>query len=294
MQGPDPRKVFVVHGRNSSARDAVFAFLRSLGLEPIEWEHAIELTGEGTPYIGTVLDVAFSRAQAVVVLLTPDEITYLRSEYADGDNDPETNPAPQARPNVLFEAGMAMGRDSDRTVLVEFGQVREFTDVTGRHRVRLDNSAKKRKSLAQRLRTAGCAVNMVGDDWLRDGDLSPPGAPGAGLPLGKRVPGTGAAKRALFDLNYHNRGSGSSGRLQLINRGPETVYDVDLEFPPEAGNFHLMTDELPLSKLPSGKSVNLLASRSWGQGKDHFDVRVTGRMADGTRIEEEVFVSLTA
>jgi predicted nucleotide-binding protein len=34
--GTDPRKVFVIHGRNELARKALFDFLRSIGLDPIE------------------------------------------------------------------------------------------------------------------------------------------------------------------------------------------------------------------------------------------------------------------
>jgi hypothetical protein len=36
--------VFVVHGRDIAARDAVFAFLRSLALKPLEWTQALKLT----------------------------------------------------------------------------------------------------------------------------------------------------------------------------------------------------------------------------------------------------------
>ena len=106
LTGERARKVFVVHGRNDQARSAMFAFLQSIGLDPIEWSEAVKMTGEGSPYIGQVLDVAFSSAQAIVVLLTPDDIAYLRSEYASDENDTETEPSAQARPNVLFEAGM--------------------------------------------------------------------------------------------------------------------------------------------------------------------------------------------
>ncbi len=102
------RRVFVVHGRNKAARGAMFAFLRSIGLVPIEWSQAIAMTRRASPYIGEVLDVALEAAQAVVVLMTPDEIASLQAQYAD-DDDPETTPGGQARPNVFFEAGLALG-----------------------------------------------------------------------------------------------------------------------------------------------------------------------------------------
>jgi hypothetical protein len=66
-RGPDPRKLFVIHGRNEAAREAIFTFLRSIGLEPIEWIEALRMTGQGSPYIGDVLDAAFANAQAVAV-----------------------------------------------------------------------------------------------------------------------------------------------------------------------------------------------------------------------------------
>jgi len=132
--------VFVVHGRNVHLRDSLFAFLRAVDLKPLEWSQAITATGEGSPYIGQVLDAAFSKARAVVVLMTPDDEAWLKKEFLDGyDEQYEREPTGQARPNVLFEAGMAMGRDSKRTVLVQIGYLRPFSDVGGRHVLRLDN-----------------------------------------------------------------------------------------------------------------------------------------------------------
>lgn len=285
---PDPTRVFVVHGRNRVARDGMFAFLKAVGLEPIEWSEAVSLTGEGSPYIGQVLDAAFSAAQAIVVLLTPDEITYLRTEYADTTDDPEIKAAAQARPNVLFEAGMAMGRNAARTVLVELGHVRPFSDVAGRHALRLDGALETRKSLIRRLETAGCRVDTSRSEWETAGDLTPPPPPGGGIPLGKRVPDQAQMPGVKLDLRYHDRSN--SGRLEVINRGKVPVFDVALAVP-DGTNLRLVTDALPIPKLPPGKSVMLIAIRFTGPGKDYAELRVTGRTEDGSPIDEEIFVS---
>lgn len=168
----DPTKVFVVHGRNEKARDALFQFLRTIGLRPIEWSEAVRATGNPSPYVGEILDEAFSLAQAVVVLMTPDDMAYLREPF-HGQREPahETEPTPQARPNVLFEAGMAMGRHPRRTVLVELGELRPFSDVAGRHAVRINNTGQKRQDLADRLGLAGCPVDTAGRDWHSAGDF---------------------------------------------------------------------------------------------------------------------------
>jgi len=167
---PDPRRVFVVHGRDEANRNALFAFLRSIDLDPIEWSEARKATGRPMPYVGDILDKAFSMARAVVVLLTPDDEARLRQMF-QSENDPphETTFTGQARPNVLFEAGMAMGRHPERTILVECGRLRPFTDIAGLHVVRFDGESTTRQELAQRLQDAGCEVKMDGTDWHTTG-----------------------------------------------------------------------------------------------------------------------------
>jgi predicted nucleotide-binding protein len=169
-------KVFVVHGRDMRLRDGMFIFLRSIGLDPIEWSEAVLMTGKSAPYIGEILEIAFSKAQAIVVLLTGDDEAQLKNELR-GPHEPayETNLTPQARPNVLFEAGMSMAYNPDRTVLVEFGYLRPFSDVAGRHALKMNGSSQNRQDLAQRLQQAGCPVKMVGTDWHTSGDLNPSG-----------------------------------------------------------------------------------------------------------------------
>lgn len=169
--------VFVVHGRDLAARDSMFAFLTSVGLKPMEWSQAVALTGEGSPYTGRVLDVALDAAQAVVVLFTPDEYVLLRPELAASEADAAT--ALQARPNVIFEAGMALAKSEQRTIFVEVGAHRTFSDIGGRHQIRLEGTPQKRNDLLQRLRTAGCAVDTSGNLWLTAGDFKPPVVTGA-------------------------------------------------------------------------------------------------------------------
>jgi hypothetical protein len=124
----DKRKVFVVHGRNLKARDAVFAFLRASDLAPIEWEEVVASTGKPFPFIGEALDAGFSVAQAAVVLLTGDDMARAGKRYLKPDDvNEERVLTPQPRPNVLYEAGMAQGRHPDRTVFVSLGSYRKFS-----------------------------------------------------------------------------------------------------------------------------------------------------------------------
>jgi predicted nucleotide-binding protein len=164
--------VFVVYGRNDRAREALFAFLRSAGLRPLEWSQALATTGKPAPFIGEVLDRAFRAVTAVVVLLTPDDEGRLRSPYLlPSDAAHERDLTPQARQNVLFEAGLALGRHPDRTVIVQLGEVRPFSDIGGRHVVRMDDSVKKRQELLQRLEAAGCSADRTGTDWHTAGSF---------------------------------------------------------------------------------------------------------------------------
>ena len=169
-ESKNPRNVFVVHGRDIGLRDALFQFLQSLDLHPLEWSELVQSTGTGAPYVGEVLDKAFEEAQAIIVLMTPDDEGCLREHFRE-KNEPlhENELTPQPRLNVIFEAGIAMGRCPQRTILVEVGTLRPFSDIAGRHTVRLDNGTAKRKELAQRLKTAGCAVKTDGDAWLKAG-----------------------------------------------------------------------------------------------------------------------------
>ncbi|MFD5757831.1 TIR domain-containing protein [Streptomyces mirabilis] len=291
--GVDRRKVFVIHGRNDRARQGLFTFLRAIGLDPIEWSEASRMTGKGSPYIGEILDAAFGSAQAVVVLQTPDDVTYLHESLAES-GDPECSPQMQPRPNVLFEAGMAMGRDADRTVIVELGQIKVFSDIHGRHVVRLDNSVKKRQDLANRLETAGCATNLTGTDWHEAGDLTPPVSPGNGLPMGRKLPSSQASGRPRLHARYIDNGRNKLGAVQITNHGPGDVYELDVDADDEVGLVTRNASEFPIPNLPAGKSVSVLRMSNDGLGRQsnsYFNITITGKTADGTPITVNEFVS---
>ena len=159
-------RVFVIHGRNEGMRRALFDFLRAIDLKPIEWSEAVALTEKPSPFVGEILDAAMLHAQAIIVLFTGDDQARLRDEFLSA-NDPayEREATPQSRPNVIFEAGLALGKYPERTILVQVENLRPFSDIAGRHFIRLRNSSKSRQELAQRLKLAGCDVDLSGTDW---------------------------------------------------------------------------------------------------------------------------------
>ncbi|OOK84080.1 hypothetical protein BZL29_1634 [Mycobacterium kansasii] len=168
---------------------------------------------------------------------------------------------------------------------MELGSLRPFSDVAGRHAVRLDNSSPKRNDLANRLKDAGCDVTTSGADWLSIGDFTPPNAPDG--PLGRRVPSSLGRPRNRLDAQYLHRTSGSD-RIQLINRSGQDVFDLNS---PNAKDFRGRLDGFPVKRLPASKSVSLLALQVSG-APDTFDLVVTGRTEDGEQFTETLFLDL--
>lgn len=161
----DHRRVMVVYGRNTQTRDAIFMFLRSLGLSPIEWEQAVAETGLASPHNLVAVRAAMDVGQAVVVVLTAEDQAGLLPDLGAGDDDELLRGQP--RQNVILEAGLAMGVDPSRVVLVEIGEIRRASDFDGLNTVRLTNAPPTRAALRSRLMNAGCAVDEGTSDWMR-------------------------------------------------------------------------------------------------------------------------------
>jgi predicted nucleotide-binding protein len=112
-------------------------------------------------------------AHAVVVLMTPDDLGKVKPEFSDPSDDPrEGRYTGQARQNVVFEAGWAMGADPEHVVLVRVGDVRMLSDIDGLNYVHLTGDISSRKSLVSRLKNCGLAVDDGGEKWRTAGKFS--------------------------------------------------------------------------------------------------------------------------
>lgn len=167
----DPKSVFVIHGRNLNAVRELEAFLRACGLKPLRFD---DLRGEmgGTPTIAEIVTRGMERAQGIVALFTPDERATLHENLRTSDDHGSAIERWQSRPNVLFEAGMAFGRERNRVVFVLLGRPELFTDVAGVHVLHLDGGGPAvRDQLRRILSNMGCAVEDS-SAWLQAGNFS--------------------------------------------------------------------------------------------------------------------------
>lgn len=158
--------------------------------------------------------------------------------------------------------------------------------------LRLDNTVAKRQLLAKRLETAGCAVDLSGTDWHTAGDLNPPAPPGGGLPMGRKAPSSEASGVPRLEARLVRHGGNTLDEVQITNHGPGDALDLDVRADEREGLVTRQEAGFPVPRLPAGKSVKAMRSKSLGHGTSpYFTVTITAKTADGTPIEQEEFVS---
>jgi|GEM_PF-3961398 len=153
-----PDRVFIIHGRNGALLDELRQWFDSLGLHAKGFEDLrVELGG--SPTIMQVIEKGMTEARAIVALITPDEVAYLRPEFHRDRDMPVDRERWQARPNVIFEAGMAFAMaGTKRTLLLVAGNAELFTDVSGIHYLSVPHDAASRDRLKTALRNMGCEI----------------------------------------------------------------------------------------------------------------------------------------
>lgn len=169
---PDPKRVFVIHGRNAEARKQFGYFLNSLGLQADNFGDIRSRMG-GSASIAAIINQGMSEAQGVIALFTADEFSALTPQFRTNHDDEEQKMRWQARPNVLFEAGMAFGRDPDRVAFVLLGHVKLFSDISGVHVLRPTNDKGGHRATLRDLLAGGmkCDVIQNNSGWMEAGDF---------------------------------------------------------------------------------------------------------------------------
>ena len=140
------KEVFVIHGRDSEAKETVARFLTRLDLTPVILH---EQPNQGR----TIIEKFEQHAQVgfAVALLTPDDVGALQ----DKRNDLK----PRARQNVVFELGYFLGRlGRERVCALTKGNVEIPSDYDGVVYISLDDGGWK-MNLIRELKNAGFEVD---------------------------------------------------------------------------------------------------------------------------------------
>lgn len=140
------RKVFVVHGHNDGAREAVCRFLEKLGFEAIT---LFEQANQGRTIIEKF--EAYTDVSFAVVLLTAD----------DEGNAKGKPPQPRARQNVIFELGYFVGRlTRSRIMALVQGDIEIPSDLQGIVHEPYATGGPWKQTLGRELQAAGFDI-----DW---------------------------------------------------------------------------------------------------------------------------------
>ncbi len=141
-----PREVFVVHGHDEGAREAVARFLEKIGFKAIILH---EQANKGQTVIEKIHE--HGKVGFAVVLLTPDDEGYKKGEAA----------RPRARQNVLLELGYFIGRlGRERVCALKRGEIELPSDFGGVVYEAFDESGGWRQALGRELQAAGFEI-----DW---------------------------------------------------------------------------------------------------------------------------------
>lgn len=145
---PIGNQVFIVHGHDEVAKEAVARFVSRLGLDPIILH---ERPNAGRTIIEKLeghLDVDFA-----VVLLTPDDIGALATK-------PEET-RPRARQNVVLELGLFLGAlGRNRVCALHKGNVELPSDYDGVIYVPMDDAGGWRLLLAREIKQSGMRIDL--------------------------------------------------------------------------------------------------------------------------------------
>lgn len=143
--------IFIVHGKDENMKVSVARVIEKLKLNPIILH---EKPNIGRTIIEKFTD--YSNVQFAVVLLSPDDIGYLKESLS------EENVYYRARQNVILELGYFLGKLGRARVLVLFKEEKKFeipSDYSGVLFIPFDSSGKWQIDLVKELKASGYSVD---------------------------------------------------------------------------------------------------------------------------------------
>lgn len=147
-RGPEAseRRVFVVHGHDDGAKEAVARFLERIGFDPVILH---EQANQGRTIMEKI--EAHGGVGFAVILLTPD----------DEGNAKGHSPQPRARQNVLLELGYFIGRlGRDRVCALKRGEIEIPSDFVGVVYETFDANGAWKMTLARELKALGFDIDL--------------------------------------------------------------------------------------------------------------------------------------
>lgn len=141
------KRVFIVHGRDDSAKTETARLIEQLGLEAVILH---EQTNGGKTIIEKIEDEA--DCGFAIVLYTPCDLGRFSSESIERS---------RARQNVVFEHGYLIGRlGRDRVCALKKGDVETPSDISGVVYTDMDKAGMWKMTVARELQAVGFAVDM--------------------------------------------------------------------------------------------------------------------------------------
>lgn len=142
------KEVFIVHGHDESAKQAVARLIEKVGLEAIILH---EKPNKGRTIIKKFED--YSNVGFAVILLTPDDVGAKKSE--------SSNLKPRARQNVILELGFFLGKlGLEKVCALHKGDIELPSDYDGVIYIELDDKEAWKYKLGNELKAAGYNIDL--------------------------------------------------------------------------------------------------------------------------------------
>ena len=142
------QKVFIVHGHDREAKEAVARFIGIFGLKPI-------ILDEQSGGLQAIIDKFEEQAEDIVfaiILLTPDDVGAAKAE--------QNELQPRARQNVILELGYFIGRlNRNQICLLYKGGVELPSDIRGQSYILMDDHDGWQLKLAREMKRAKLPID---------------------------------------------------------------------------------------------------------------------------------------